>query len=89
MQFPEETGRYVFRALAFKTIMSDPGKYGYNLDKGQLYPEFDYKEVTVNTPIENGLHLRQNTGQTSSFSRCITNGYVQITLQTRTGTHLL
>ncbi|MCK9627190.1 MAG: lytic transglycosylase domain-containing protein [Bacteroidales bacterium] len=53
MQFPEETGRYVFRALAFKTIMSDPGKYGYNLDKGQLYPEFDYKEVTVNTPIEN------------------------------------
>jgi hypothetical protein len=53
MQFPEETGRYVFRALAFKTIMKDPEKYGFKLDKEQLYPEFDYKEVTVNTPIEN------------------------------------
>ncbi|NCB98921.1 MAG: lytic transglycosylase domain-containing protein, partial [Bacteroidia bacterium] len=47
MQFPEETGRYVFRALAFKTIMKDPEKYGFKLDKEQLYPEFDYKEVTV------------------------------------------
>jgi len=53
MQFPEETGRYVFRALAFKTIMKDPEKYGFKLDKEQLYPEFEYKEVTVNTPIEN------------------------------------
>lgn len=53
MQFPEETGRYVFRALAFKTIMNDPEKYGFKLDKDQLYPEFEYKEVTVNTPIEN------------------------------------
>ena len=53
MQFPEETGRYVFRALAFKTIMKHPEKYGFKLDKEQLYPEFEYKEVTVNTPIEN------------------------------------
>lgn len=53
MQFPEETGRYVFRALAFKTIMNDSGKYGFKLDKGQLYPELEYKEVTVDTPIEN------------------------------------
>jgi hypothetical protein len=53
MQFPEETGRYVFRALAFKTIMNDPEKYGFKLDKEQLYPELEYKEVTVNTPIEN------------------------------------
>lgn len=53
MQFPEETGRYVFRALAFKTIMNDPEKYGFKLDKDQLYPELEYKEVTVNTPIEN------------------------------------
>lgn len=63
MQFPEETGRYLFRALAFKTIMSDPQKYGYKVEKEQLYPELHYSEVKVNTPVENwsAFAARYNT----------------------------
>src|SRR3989339_1427807 len=32
-QFVEETGRYVFRALAFKIILNDRARYGFNLNK--------------------------------------------------------
>jgi hypothetical protein len=53
MQFPEETGRYLFRALAFKIIMADPGKYGFFIDKDQLFDELKYKEVEVKGAVEN------------------------------------
>jgi len=53
MQFPEETARYLFRALAFKTMMNDPEKYGYKLEDDQLYPVLKYTEVEVSGPIEN------------------------------------
>ncbi len=49
--FPEETSRYLFRALAFKTIMSNPQAYGFIIDKEQLYPPLEYKEVKVDGPV--------------------------------------
>lgn len=52
-QFPEETSRYLFRALAFKTIIADPESYGFKIEKEQLFPPLEYTEVTVNGPIEN------------------------------------
>lgn len=47
----EETARYIFRAVAYKLIISDPAAYGFDLGKEDLYPELRYYEVKVDTAI--------------------------------------
>ena len=49
----QETQRYVFRILAAKMIISNPGKYGYNLTEEDLYKpvEFDRVEITAIQPV--------------------------------------
>ncbi len=61
-QFVEETGRYVFRALAFKTILSDPSRYGFNIDQDDLYPPLKYKEVEVKGSVENWSEFAEKHG---------------------------
>jgi len=46
-----ETGRYVFRILALKTILSDPGNYGFNFTEDDLYQTIKVKEVKVDTAV--------------------------------------
>ena len=50
--FGEETGRYVFRILAIKEIMSNPKKYGLNLDETHMYTNIPTRTVKVSTPVE-------------------------------------
>lgn len=47
----EETARYIFRAIAYKLIISDPARYGFKIDDEDLYPELKYYEVKVDTSI--------------------------------------
>lgn len=47
----EETMRYVFRLLAMKMIMENPGAYGYMLTADNLYQPVEYKTVEVSTPV--------------------------------------
>jgi len=47
----EETARYIFRVVAYKLIISDPKKYGFDISKDDLYHELDFREVTVDTAI--------------------------------------
>ena len=49
----QETQRYVFRILAVKIILSNPGKYGYYLTEEDLYKpvQFDRVEITANQPV--------------------------------------
>lgn len=47
----EETARYIFRAVAYKLIISDPAAYGFDLEKDDLYPELKYYEVKVDTAV--------------------------------------
>jgi membrane-bound lytic murein transglycosylase D len=47
----EETGRFVFRAVAYKMIITDPDAYGFNLGKDDLYPELKFYEVRVDTSV--------------------------------------
>ncbi|MCX6259078.1 MAG: lytic transglycosylase domain-containing protein [Bacteroidia bacterium] len=47
----DETARYIFRVLAMKTIMLDPGTYGYQLTHEDLYPFISVTEMTVDTPV--------------------------------------
>jgi len=47
----EETARYIFRAVAYKIVISDPQSYGFNIGKSDLYPELNYYEVKIDTAI--------------------------------------
>lgn len=51
MQFVEETSRYVFRILALKLVMEDPEKYGFKVDKKDLYPVIETKGIEVKGSI--------------------------------------
>ena len=54
LHLPDETSRYVFRIHAIKEIMSNPSKYGFYLDKNDLYPELEnYRVITVNESVDN------------------------------------
>ena len=48
----EETGRYVYRILAFKVIHENPKKYGFVLTNGNLYPALKYNSVEVDSSIK-------------------------------------
>ena len=47
----EETARYIFRVVAYKLIISDPQRYGFNINRDDLYPEIKYFEVSVDTAV--------------------------------------
>jgi hypothetical protein len=49
----DETSRYVFRILAAKIILSDPKKFGFSLNKEDLYSplQSDRVEITVDNPV--------------------------------------
>lgn len=49
----EETARYIFRAVAYKLVITDPERYGFRLSKKDLFPELKYYEVKVDTAITN------------------------------------
>jgi membrane-bound lytic murein transglycosylase D len=46
-----ETARYVFRAVALKLVLTDPEKYGFQIDESDLYPEIPYYTVEVDSSI--------------------------------------
>lgn len=47
----QETSRYIFRILALKEIISDPKKYGFNLEEKDLYTAVPTYEVEVDTAV--------------------------------------
>ncbi len=47
----EETARYIFRAVAYKLVITDPVNYGFNIGKEDLYPVLKYFEVKVDSTI--------------------------------------
>ena len=51
MVLGEETGRYVFRILALKCIFEHPEKYGFLINKNDLYPPIESFEVKVDSTI--------------------------------------
>lgn len=50
LSLPQETERYIFRILAVKVILSDPGTYGYNLSPEDLYPPEESDRVVLELP---------------------------------------
>ena len=53
MQLPLETARYVYRAVAFKTIMNNLKDYGFNIAEEDKYRPIECKVVEVKGPVGN------------------------------------
>ena len=49
----QETGRYLFRIVAFKEIFSNPIKYGFNFREKDLYKNVPTYKVKVDTAVTN------------------------------------
>jgi membrane-bound lytic murein transglycosylase D len=47
----DETARYIFRAVAYKLVITNPEAFGFTLDKSDLYPVLNYYEVKVDTAV--------------------------------------
>lgn len=61
-QFVEETGRYVFRAIAFKTILNNRALYGFNLRDEDLFKELEYNTVEVSGAVSNWSDFAEKHG---------------------------
>ena len=48
----DETGRYVFRIMAIKEILSNPEKYGFELAEEDLYETVPTFTVNIDEPVE-------------------------------------
>lgn len=48
----EETARYIFRIMAAKTILSSSKEFGFNYREDDLYRPLKYKEVKVDTTVD-------------------------------------
>ena len=59
-----ETSRYVFRILAFKEILSNPQKYGFNYRQKDLYTAVPSKKVMVDYPVEDFADFAKQNGIT-------------------------
>ena len=57
-----ETKRYIFRILAVKEIMQAPEKFGFFVEKAQLYSPMEYKTIPVDTAISNIARFSKQMG---------------------------
>jgi len=58
----EETARYIFRAVAYKLIISDPGNYGFDIAKDELYQPLKYFEVKVDSAVTDFSEFAEKFG---------------------------
>jgi LysM repeat protein len=57
LYLPQETQRYLFKIVAAKIILSDPGRYGFHVQEDDLYPPVEFDKVTVTCSIQTPLQL--------------------------------
>lgn len=59
---PEETERYVFRLIALKLILSNPEKYGFQLQHKDLYLPIETRTITIEGSIDDLANFARNHG---------------------------
>ena len=63
MHLNEETSRYVFRIMAIREIMSNPSKYGYQIDEEDYFlPHENLKKININQSIQSLVDFAKNNG---------------------------
>ena len=58
----EETGRYLFRIVALKEILSNPKKYGFNFREKDLYTNIPTYKVEVDTAVTDFTQFAKRFG---------------------------
>ncbi|WP_034059449.1 lytic transglycosylase domain-containing protein [Lacinutrix jangbogonensis] len=58
----QETGRYVFRIIALKEILSHPTKYGFNFRQKDLYTAIPTYKVSVDTVVTDFAQFAKDLG---------------------------
>ncbi|MDQ1297037.1 MAG: rane-bound lytic murein transglycosylase, partial [Bacteroidota bacterium] len=58
----EETARYIFRAVAYKLVISDPERFGFTIFRNDLYPVLKYREVAVDSAITDFSRFAEQFG---------------------------
>ncbi|MEP0262742.1 lytic transglycosylase domain-containing protein [Dokdonia sp.] len=58
----EETGRYVFRIVALKEILSNPAKYGFNYKDQDLYDYIPTYKVSVDSAVTDFVKFSERFG---------------------------
>ena len=58
----EETGRYVFRILAIKEILSQPEQYGFIIEQEDLYSNIPTFTVEVDSPVTDFAQFAEQYG---------------------------
>lgn len=59
---PEETERYVFRLIALKLILENPGKHGFMLKNNDLYAPIETRKVKINQPVNDFAEFANQHG---------------------------
>jgi len=54
---PQETQRYIFKIVAAKLILSNPSRYGFDLEPDDYYPPVPFDRVKLNVPSRTPLYL--------------------------------
>lgn len=58
----DETSRYVFRILALKEIMKNPGKFGFNVHSHDLYSQIPSRKIVVDSTVKDLAALAKMQG---------------------------
>jgi len=53
MNFGQETGRYIYRILALKQVISNPKEFGFHLREKDLYQPYSTKTILIDTTVHN------------------------------------
>jgi len=57
LALPEETERYVFRLLAAKLVLENPGAYGFDIPPEELYAPLDYELALTTLTQETSVRV--------------------------------
>jgi hypothetical protein len=58
----EETSRYVYRILSLKLIISNPEKYGFKVEKSEIYPPLSSTEMEISGGVDNFADFAREHG---------------------------
>jgi len=80
-----ETSRYLFRLLAFKTIMKNPQDFGFNLGTEGYQPLDNFAVVEVNTTIPNLGDFAQKYGTSYRMLKLYNPWLISTSLSNKSG----
>jgi len=57
-----ETGRYMYRILAVKEILSKPAQYGFHFRPQDLYPAYETRSIMIDTSVDDFATFAKENG---------------------------